>query len=177
MSSDLQDWNSRIIAEFRANAGFIRWSTDEDLAMGRPIPPLLPGFDPHQSVPIILLTHTGATTGRTRTNPLVYQAVSETFAVFATYGGSPHPPSWYRNITTNPRATVEVGTETTPTRARLTSGTERDRIWARQVQLMATFADFQAAAGRQIPVVVLTPDRDTHPSPRPGHPSSQEQSQ
>jgi deazaflavin-dependent oxidoreductase (nitroreductase family) len=159
MASQLHDWNSRVIAEFRANAGFVRWSTEEDLAGGRPVPPLLPGFDQDRGVPITLVTHTGSTTGRSRTTPLMYQPVGDAFAVFATFGGSPRPPAWYRNITTNPRVTVEVGTDVTLARARVAHGSERERIWGDQVRLMSAFADFEAAAGRQIPVVVLDPAR------------------
>jgi deazaflavin-dependent oxidoreductase (nitroreductase family) len=160
MASDLQDWNSRVIAEFRANAGFVRWSTRQDLARGRPVPPLLPGFDRDRGVPITLVSHTGARTGRVRTNPLMYQPVGDAFAVFATYGGSPRPPDWYRNIRKNPHVTIEVGSEVTPAIARIAHGPERERIWGEQVRLVPVFAEFEAAAGRQIPVVVLDPTRD-----------------
>lgn len=155
MASDLQHWNSRVIAEFRANAGFVRWSTQRDLASGRPVPPLLPGFERDRGVPIILVNHTGAVTGRRRTNPLMYQPVGEAFAVFATYGGSPRPPAWYHNIRKNPRVTIEVGSDVAPASARIAHGPERERIWGEQVRLMPAFADFQAAARRQIPVVML----------------------
>ncbi|OZM74678.1 nitroreductase family deazaflavin-dependent oxidoreductase [Amycolatopsis antarctica] len=161
MTSDLQDWNSRVIAEFRANAGFVRWSTEEDLAKGRPVPPLLPGFDRDRSVPVILVSHTGATTGRRRTSPLVYLPVGDAFAIFATYGGSPRPPAWYGNMVRNPRVTVEVGAEVAPARARVTHGSERERMWTEQVRLMPAFTDFEAAAGRQIPVLVLDRVADT----------------
>ncbi|NKY49416.1 nitroreductase family deazaflavin-dependent oxidoreductase [Nocardia vermiculata] len=151
----MNDWNERIIAEFRANAGQVHWNTDDDIAAGRPVPPPLAGFDTRCGVPILLVHHMGAKTGRQRTNPMMYQPVGEDFAVFATYGGSPHHPAWYRNLTANPRATVEVGRETISVTARLATGAERERIWAAQVSLVPTFAEFEAAADRQIPVIVL----------------------
>ncbi|WP_246081178.1 nitroreductase/quinone reductase family protein [Nonomuraea mesophila] len=55
----------------------------------------------------------------------------------------------------NPQATVEVGTETVPVVARLAEGAERERLWVKEVALVPKFAEFEAAAGRQIPVVVL----------------------
>jgi deazaflavin-dependent oxidoreductase (nitroreductase family) len=166
MAADLNSWNEQIIAEFRANAGHVSWSTDDDLAAGRPVPPRLPGFGERQGAPIILVHHTGARTGRERINPLMYQPVGDDFAVFATYGGSPRHPAWYRNLVANPRTTVEVGTERVSVAARPAGGAERERIWAEQVALTPAFAQFEAAAGRQIPVVVLERVHD-HPPPRP----------
>lgn len=155
MVADINSWNERIIAEFRSNDGYVSWSTDDDLAIGRPVPPRLSSFDERQGVPIILMHHTGAKTGHTRINPVMYQPVGENFAIFATYGGSSRHPAWYRNLMANPRATVEVGTARVPVTARLVEGDERERIWARQVAIMPTFAEFEAAAGRRIPVVLL----------------------
>ncbi|GAA4533741.1 nitroreductase/quinone reductase family protein [Amycolatopsis samaneae] len=147
-------WNDRIIAEFRANAGYAPWSSEEDFAAGRPIPPRLPGFD-DQGMPLILVHHTGARTGRERISPLFFQPVGDNWAIFGTYGGSPRHPVWYHNLMANPRTTVETGTEKVPVVARLTEGTERERIWAKEVALIPKFAEFEAASGRQIPVVLL----------------------
>ncbi|GAA1666969.1 nitroreductase family deazaflavin-dependent oxidoreductase [Nonomuraea maheshkhaliensis] len=147
-------WNDRIIAEFRANAGYVPWSSDEDVAAGRPIPPRIPGFD-ERGMPLILVHHTGAKTGRERISPLFYQPVGDGWAIFGIHGGSPHHPVWYRNLMANPRATVEVGTERVPVVARLAEGAERGRLWAREVALVPKFAEFEATAGRQIPAVVL----------------------
>lgn len=155
MVADINGWNDRIISEFRANAGHVAWSSDSDLAEGRPVPPRLAAFDVCQGVPIILVHHTGAKTGIERVNPLMYQAVGDDFAVFATYGGSPRHPAWYRNLTANPTGIVEVGTDRVPVLARPSAGAERERIWRKQVALMPAFAEFGAAAGRQIPVVLL----------------------
>mgnify|MGYP001279727086 CR=1 FL=1 len=162
MVADINSWNERIIAEFRANAGHIRWNTDEDDAAGRPIPPQLAGFGELPGVPIILVHNIGAKSGQERVNPMIYQPVGNGFAVFAAYGGSPHHPAWYRNLVANPAATVEVGreavemgTEKLPVVARVAEGDERDRIWAKQLTPMPALAEFEAAAGRQIPVVVL----------------------
>ncbi|WP_145806192.1 nitroreductase/quinone reductase family protein [Kribbella amoyensis] len=157
MPADIREWNRRIVTEFRSGAGFVRWSTEEDLARGRPIPPLLAGFDPDQGVPIILVSHTGAVSGRRRTNPLMYHAVGNAFAVFATFGGSRQPPAWYRNVTKNSAVTVEVGSTLIEATARVAFGSERELIWSEQVRRMPAFADFAKAAGRRIPVVVLEP--------------------
>ncbi len=54
-----------------------------------------------------------------------------------------------------PQATVEAGTEKLPVVARLARGAERERIWAKEVALVPKFAEFEAASGREVPVVLL----------------------
>jgi deazaflavin-dependent oxidoreductase (nitroreductase family) len=168
-------WNERIIAEFRANAGYAAWSSDEEFAAGRPVPPPVPGFGGHRGMPLILVHHTGAKTGRERISPLFYLAVGDSWAVFATHGGSPRHPVWYRNLVANPLTTIEVGTEgagteRVPVVARTVEGAERERIWAAQTALVPKFAEFEAASGRQIPVVLLERDHGRADiPPRPGN--------
>ncbi len=106
-------------------------------------------------MPLVLVHHTGAKTGRERISPLFFQPVDDGWAVFATHGGSPRNPVWYHNLMAHPRAAVETGTETVPVVARLAEGAERERLWAAEVALVPRFAEFEEASGRQIPVVVL----------------------
>ncbi|MFG1970361.1 nitroreductase/quinone reductase family protein [Nonomuraea fuscirosea] len=153
---DAGGWNERIIAEFRENAGYVRWSSEEEFATGRPVPPRLPGFE-ERGLPLILVHHIGAKTGRERISPLFFQPVGDGWAVFGTNGGSPRHPVWYHNLMANPRTTVEVGAERVEVTARLAEGVERERLWAKEVALVPRFAEFQAASGRQVPVVVLEP--------------------
>ncbi|MET0134722.1 MAG: nitroreductase/quinone reductase family protein, partial [Kibdelosporangium sp.] len=98
---DITRWNERIITEVRANAGYAPWSSAEDFAAGRPVPPRIPGFD-EQGMPLILVHHTGAKTGRERISPLFFQPVGDGWAVFGTHGGSPRHPVWYHNLMANP---------------------------------------------------------------------------
>jgi deazaflavin-dependent oxidoreductase (nitroreductase family) len=154
-TADITSWNDQIIAEVRSNGGYARWSTQDEFAAGRPVPPWVPGLDERLGMPLVLVHHIGAMTGRERISPLFYQPVGDNWAVFATHGGSPHHPAWYRNLMANPRVTIEVGAESVPAVARLTDGAERERIWNKEIALIPKFAEFEAAAGRQIPVVVL----------------------
>ncbi|MEU8708385.1 nitroreductase family deazaflavin-dependent oxidoreductase [Streptomyces sp. NPDC048565] len=151
---DGNSWNQRIIAEFRANAGYVPWSSEAEFAAGRPVPPRMPGFD-EQGMPLILVHNVGAKSGRERINPLFFQPVDNGWAVFGTHGGSPRDPAWFRNLMANPRVTVEVGTQTVPTVARLAQGEEREQLWAKEVALVPKFAEFETTSGRQVPVVVL----------------------
>ena len=129
------DWNAKIIEEFRANGG----------AVGGPF----------EGLPLLLLHTRGAKSGQERVNPVAYQATDGAFAVFASKGGAPTNPDWYHNLMADPRVTVEVGTETFEAEARVAEGQERERIWERQKQEVPGFADYEAKTNRQIPVVIL----------------------
>src|SRR5437879_10932050 len=104
----MADWNRRIIDEFRANGGKVG--------------------GPFAGAPLLLLHHIGAKSGIERVNPVMYQAVGDDLAVFASKGGAPSNPDWYRNLIATPIATVEVGTETFEVKARVAEGEERERI-------------------------------------------------
>jgi deazaflavin-dependent oxidoreductase (nitroreductase family) len=132
---EVSNWNRKIIEEFRANEGRVGG-----------------GFEGR---PLLLLHHRGAKSGIERVNPLAYQRVGHGFAVFGSKGGAETNPDWYHNLIANPRAQVEVGTETVDVEAHLAEGEERERIWSRQKELMPGFAAYETKTRRQIPVVVL----------------------
>jgi deazaflavin-dependent oxidoreductase (nitroreductase family) len=81
--------------------------------------------------------------------------VADGWAVFATHAGAPKHPAWFHNLMANPETIIEIGCETIPVRARLTTGEERDRIWARQKAFYPRFARYERQTAREIPVVVL----------------------
>jgi deazaflavin-dependent oxidoreductase (nitroreductase family) len=129
------DWNRKIIDEFRANQGRVG--------------------GPFDGADMMLLHHTGAKTRATRVSPLVYLPVDGGMAIFASKGGAPTNPGWYHNLLANPQATVEVGTETFDVRAREVKGAERAPIWERQKQVRPAFADYERKTSRVIPVLIL----------------------
>jgi deazaflavin-dependent oxidoreductase (nitroreductase family) len=133
--ADPNDWNTKVIEEFRANEGRVG--------------------GPFEGAPLLLLHTTGAKTGAERVSPVMYQADGDHLAVFASKAGAPTNPDWYHNLRANPAATVEVGTETVPVMAREAQGEERERIWSRQKELFPGFADYEEKTTRLIPVVVL----------------------
>ena len=130
------DWNARVIDEFRANGGKVEAFPADNL---------------------ILLHHTGARSGQERVTPLAYQPVDGGYAIFASKAGAPENPAWFYNLQANPKATIEVGTETIPVTARVTGPDEREPIWARQKELQPGFAEYEQKTSRQIPVVILEP--------------------
>ena len=129
------DFNAQIINEFRANGG----------KMGGPF----------GGAPVVLLTSTGAKSGRPHTTPLVYLADGDRIVVFASMGGAPTNPAWYYNLRAHPDASIEIGAETRPVKAVITSGEERDRLFRRQVSIFPTFGEYEQKTTRTIPVVAL----------------------
>jgi deazaflavin-dependent oxidoreductase (nitroreductase family) len=105
--------------------------------------------------PLLLLTTTGAKSGKLRTKPMMYIPDGDRLLVIASNAGAPTHPDWYRNVRAHPEVTVEVGNETFKAIATVTEGLERQRLWSRVVELYPFFADHQAKTSRQIPVIVL----------------------
>jgi len=132
-----EDWNSKIISEFRANGGKVGGM--------------------FEGTPLLLLHTKGAKTGAERVNPLAYRADGDAFVVFASKAGAPTNPDWFHNLRANPRVSVEVGTQTREVVARVAEGEERHRLWEAQKQASPGFAGYEANTTRQIPVVVLDP--------------------
>jgi deazaflavin-dependent oxidoreductase (nitroreductase family) len=130
------DWNSKVSAEFRANAGKVGGN--------------------FAGAPVLLLTTTVRTSGRSYTNPMMYLAIGDDLAVFATKAGADTDPDWYLNLVANPAVTVEVGVETFEATATPVTGPERDRLYAEQAARYPGFARYEAMTTRVIPVVRLT---------------------
>ena len=132
----MRDINTDVIEQFRTNHGQIQSGM-------------------FKGARLLLLTTTGAKSGKTRINPLAFTRDGENYVIIASKGGSPTHPDWYHNLVANPDVTVEVGTERIDVRARVAQGEERDRLFAAQAALMPGFAEYQRNTTRQIPVVVL----------------------
>ena len=108
--------------------------------------------------PMVLVTMTGAKTGRELCSPLVYSTDGDDIVVIASKGGAPENPLWYYNLVANPTVTVEVGTDKWEATAQLTDGDERKRLFDAQAALMPQFAEYEKSAGehgREIPVFRL----------------------
>ena len=133
------DWNSQIIAEFRANGGQVGGN--------------------FAGAPLLLLHTIGARSGRERINPVMYQDLGNgSVAVFASNAGADVHPAWYYNLVANPDVTAEIGdTPPRPFRARTATSAERTPIWERQKASYPGFAGYETRTEREIPVVILDP--------------------
>jgi len=131
----INEFNGKLIDEFRANGGKVSGM--------------------FAKAPLVLLTTTGAKSGRARTTPVVFTRDGDNVVVIASKGGAPSHPAWYHNLVANPDVTVELPAETYSARARIAEGEERERLWRAQADLMPNFDEYQQKTTRRIPVVVL----------------------
>jgi len=132
----MHDFNQKLITEFRANGGKV-----------------LSG--PFVNAPLLLLTTTGAKSGRSFTTPLVYTKDGDRIVIIASKGGFPKHPAWYHNLAAHPTTTIEIGKEKFQAKAIITKDPERQRLFDAQAAMMPTFKDYAKATTRQIPVIAL----------------------
>jgi deazaflavin-dependent oxidoreductase (nitroreductase family) len=131
------DFNTRIIEEFRANNGRV----------GGPL----------EDTPLLLLHHIGARSGTVRVTPLAYSPEGDDrYVIVASNGGSGAHPTWYYNLKASPRADIEVGTETFPVQAEELEGDLRAALWSKLLAASPSLTDYQATTARQIPMFMLT---------------------
>ena len=133
-------FNQQVIEEFRANGGRVGGM--------------------FEGAPLLLLTTTGARTGRPHTTPAVYVRDGARLLVFASNAGGPKHPAWFHNLRADAHVSVEIGTaegavEHFRATAVVTEGTERDRLYAEQCGRDPAFTAYQAGTDRTIPVVAL----------------------
>lgn len=130
------DFNKKIMAEFHDNAGKVG--------------------GPFEGIDVLILTTTGAKSGQTRWNPLVYTRDGDRFVIAASKGGAPTNPDWYHNLVANPSAVIEVGSDVISVEAAIAEGAERDRLYAQHAARMPQFLVYAKNTTRAIPVIVLT---------------------
>jgi len=131
----MTDFNKQVIQEFRANNGKVGGN--------------------FEGAPMVLITTTGAKSGQKRTTPLVSQPAGDVLYIFASKAGAPTNPDWYHNLLAHPEVEVEFGDEKFTAVATPVERSERDRIFAKQVEVFPGFADYEKATDRVIPVVEL----------------------
>ena len=136
MSDDADDWNAKVIKEFRENGGKVG--------------------GPFEGSPMVLIHHRGAKTGTERVTPLMCQVEGDRTFIFASKAGAPDNPDWYHNLLAHPDITIEIGEEVdVPVHVEELSGDERDRVWDRQKREWPQFAEYEASTDRTIPVLAL----------------------
>ncbi|MEV5592643.1 nitroreductase/quinone reductase family protein [Streptomyces sp. NPDC052496] len=130
-----QSFNQSVIEEFRANGGKVG--------------------GPFEGSELLLLTTTGAASGKPHTVPLGCVRDGELLLVVGSNLGAPDHPDWYRNLLAHPQVRVEIGTAAYEAIAVPAEGERRDRLFARAVSVAPGYGDYQARTSRTLPVVVL----------------------
>ena len=116
-------------------------------------------------LPVILLTTTGAKSGKQRTVPLTGIPDGDRYAVIASNWGKKQFPAWYHNLKANPRVTVDQGGKSRAYNAREATPEEYESYWNRAISLYSGYKEYKKrAGGRKIPVIVLEPLDETAPT-------------
>jgi deazaflavin-dependent oxidoreductase (nitroreductase family) len=109
-------------------------------------------------IPVVLLTTTGARSGRPRTVPVLGLPTSEGIAVIASNFGQRPQPGWYYNLRANPEGTAAVDGRSHRFRAIEAEGERRRRIWEEGLRVYPGWAQYERRAShRRIAVFVLEP--------------------
>ncbi|MGD8604766.1 MAG: nitroreductase family deazaflavin-dependent oxidoreductase [Anaerolineales bacterium] len=135
--SSTNDWNKKIIQEFRANDGKVG--------------------GPFEGMTLLLLHTTGARSGAARVNPVATMQDGDDYIIIASKGGAPSNPDWYYNLVAHPVVKVEVGTEEFTALAEVTQEPERSQLYDKMAGLYPGFADYAQKTERVIPVIRLEP--------------------
>jgi len=131
---DIKQINARVVEQFRAGGPIEGMNRDG----------------------LLLLTTTGARSGRARTTPMMFHRNGDRLLVIASNIGAPQHPDWYLNLVADRRVVVEVGTERFEATALPLTGSEREREWTMLKETYPFFAEHEAKTSREIPVVALT---------------------
>ena len=104
----------------------------------------------------VLITTTGAKSGKPRKASLAFLWQGDEMVVVASKGGAPHHPGWYHNLKADPRLVVQYRGAIEDRTAREPVGEERDKLFETMASTFSNFAAYQArATERKIPVMIF----------------------
>lgn len=106
---------------------------------------------------VLILNTRGRRSGQERSTCLTTFREGGAFVVIGSFLGEPRDPGWVHNLRAQPEATIQTGREIRRVRAHEAEGAERDRLWARLVEIQPEYRDYEGRTDRVIPVVVLDP--------------------
>ena len=129
--TDMNAFNKKGIEDFRANRGKLS--------------------GPLAGRTLMLLTTTGAKSGKERIAVLGFGKDGDRYVVIASGNGAPAHPDWYQNLLAHPIATLEVGPDKIKVRARTAGPEEREKL-----RLLVPYIEQQQTlTKREIPIVVF----------------------
>lgn len=107
-------------------------------------------------LPVVMLTTTGARSGRPRRVPVVGLPTVEGLAVIASNFAQDRHPAWYHNLRANPEGEICVDGVARRFLAREAEGEERARIWQEALRVYPGYAVYERRAShRRIGVFIL----------------------
>jgi deazaflavin-dependent oxidoreductase (nitroreductase family) len=107
-------------------------------------------------LPVVMLTTTGARSGKPRTVPVLGLPTPDGLVVIASNFGQESHPAWYHNLRAHPEGEVTVNGTTRRCRAVEAEGERRARIWEQGLRVYPGWSQYERrAAHRRIAVFVL----------------------
>lgn len=103
---------------------------------------------------VIILTTTGAKSGKERRTPLIRVTDGERYFCVASMGGAPNNPQWFHNMVAHPSVTIQDRADVHHLRARVATPEEKSRYWSIATAAWPAYDDYQAATERDIPLVI-----------------------
>lgn len=109
-------------------------------------------------IPVVMITTTGARSGRPRNVPVLGLPTPDGLAVIASNFGQRRHPGWYFNLRANPQGSITVDGRTRRFRAVEVEGERRRSIWTEGLRVYPGWSQYERrASNRQIAVFVLEP--------------------
>ena len=109
-------------------------------------------------IPVVMLTTTGAKSGRPRTVPVLGIPTGDGVAIIASNFGQHRHPGWYHNLRANPDAEVVIDGSRRRVRAVEAEGERRSGIWRAGLRVYPGFDQYERRAShRRISIFVLEP--------------------
>lgn len=136
-TTSITAFNNGITEEFRANGGKVG--------------------GPFQDADLLLLTTTGAKSGKPRLSPLAYFRIDGKLIIVGSFAGADNNPAWVHNLRAHPSAHIEIGTDAYDVTSRELTPEERADVFPKIAAAAAVFTEYQAKTSRLIPLFELQP--------------------
>ena len=108
---------------------------------------------------VLLLTTTGRKSGLLRTTALGFFEDNGAYIISASNAGGNKNPDWLANLQSNPKVTLEIKGSRINASAETSAPADRQRLWTRLVELAPRYATYQQKTSREIPLVILHPEK------------------
>lgn len=106
---------------------------------------------------VMLVSFTGAKTGKQRTIPLMYVPYRDGVILVGSQGGAPKSPVWVKSVQKNPDVVVQYKGNKMQLRARQVDDAEKAEVWPTCVEYYHEYDEYQNRTDRNIPVFVCEP--------------------
>lgn len=134
----MNDFNTQVIEEFRANRGVVGGHFD--------------------GVHVALVHTVGRRTGTKVIKPLLYLPDGDAFVLVGSGGGAEKEPLWVANLEAMAEVVVEVGERTVTTKPTvLRDGPEREQLYPKFVEYWPDLIEYQTHTDRSFPLIRLDP--------------------